>query len=171
MSGQVHSKQDVVNSSPGAPWRAGFTLIELIIVIVIVASLATIGFVQYQRMIERARGSEARRVLGGIRTNAAAYWIARSDVVANTVPTGTFVPSNLGMGSDLGEIPTACAAGPGSSLSYYFAYTIQQSATNDGFTATATRCTQGGKSPTGPADSLTMTTDFVSGTDTWSGTY
>ena len=149
----------------------GFTLIEIVIVIIIIGVLASLGFVQYQRMIERSRGSEARSVMGGLRTNAAAYWIARSDITGNTVTVNTFVPTNLGMGSEVGQIPTACRA-TGSSPSYYFAYTITQRATNDGFTATATRCTANGKGPTGPlAETLTLTTNFADGTDVWSGSY
>jgi len=109
--------------------------------------------------------------MGGLRTNAAAYWIARSDITGNTVTVNTFVPTNLGMGSEVGQIPTACRA-TGSSPSYYFAYTITQRATNDGFTATATRCTANGKGPTGPlAETLTLTTNFADGTDVWSGSY
>jgi len=148
--------------------KKGFTLIELIVVIVIIGILATLGFSQYQRMLERARGAEARSVLGGIRTQAAAVWIART---GTSIPAGSLVATNLGMGSDLGQIPTACAAA-GSSPSYFFAYTIAQNGSNDGFTATATRCTQNGKSPVGPAaDTLTLTTNFTNGTDVWAGSF
>jgi len=148
--------------------KKGFTLIELIVVIVIIGILATLGFSQYQRMLERARGAEARSVIGGLRTQCAAVWIART---GTSVSANSFVATNLGMGSTVGQIPTACAAA-GSSPSYFFAYTIAQNASSDGFTATATRCTANGKSPVGPAaDSLILATNFTNGTDNWSGSF
>ena len=38
----------------------GFTLLELIMVIIIIGILATLGFAQYGAMIEKSRGGEAR---------------------------------------------------------------------------------------------------------------
>jgi len=47
--------------------KKGFTLLELIIVIIIVGILATLGFVQYASVIERGRFAEARANLGTLR--------------------------------------------------------------------------------------------------------
>lgn len=46
--------------------KKGFTLLELIIVIIIIGILATLGLTQYARMVERGRGAEARQLLGNI---------------------------------------------------------------------------------------------------------
>jgi len=151
--------------------KKGFTLIELIVVIIIIGILATLGFAQYQRMIERARGAEARSVLGAIRTQAAALWIENhSPGTAPTVATTLFVNTNLGLGSEVGHIPTACASA-GSSVGYFFRYNVGTT-TSTGFTATATRCTVTGKNPPASAqDSLQLITDFQAGTDQWVGSY
>ncbi len=151
--------------------KKGFTLLELIVVIVIIGILATLGFAQYTRMIERSRGAEAREVLGTIRTQAAALWVGNNSGTPPTMPAGTIVNSAVGIGNNAGQIASACnAAAP--STSYYFSYNIAQNATNDGFVATAIRCTgANGKQPgNATADTLILTSSFANGTDTWSGT-
>ena len=155
--------------------KKGFTLLELIVVIVIIGILATLGFAQYTRMIERSRGAEARSVLGAIRTQAAAIWI---DLGASNVPpglpAGAIQNSTLGIGILPGQISNTCtAAAP--STSYYFMYNVPINAAGaTTYTATATRCTGAGmgKNPPGPSAGMTLTlfTDFVNGTDTWGGT-
>lgn len=146
--------------------RKGFTLIELIIVIIIIGILATLGFAQYVRMIERARGAEARSVLGAIRTQAATLWIEmNTGGAAPAMPTANeFTNARVGIGNNPGQIALAC------NTNYYFSYNL--TATNlYGFTAEATRCTAGGKPPQGPgATTLTLTTNFSDGTDIWGGT-
>lgn len=54
--------------------KKGFTLLELIIVIIIIGILATLGFTQYERMVERGRSAEARTILGQIRQAQVAYY-------------------------------------------------------------------------------------------------
>jgi len=147
--------------------KKGFTLLELIVVIIIIGILATLGFSQYTRMIERSRGAEARSVLGNIRTQAAALWIERS--AAGVMPAADmFTNDAVGIGVNAGQISSDCAgtSGPG----YFFSYDMTASTTT-GFTATAVRCIAGGKAPVGPAAlTLTLTTDFALGQDTWGGT-
>ena len=58
----------------------GFTLLELVVVILIVGVLATLGFTQYGRMVERARGAEARQNIGYMRKLAAAYRLQNGSV-------------------------------------------------------------------------------------------
>ena len=53
--------------------RGGFTLLELLMVVIIIAILASIALPQYLRTAERARASEALQVLGAIRTSEMRY--------------------------------------------------------------------------------------------------
>lgn len=149
--------------------KKGFTLLELIVVIIIIGVLATLGFGQYTRMIERARGAEARQVAGSLRTQAAALWLERHDA-AGVVPASTITNAAVGIGGQAGQIPNTCGAA--SSPGYFFRYGVAQNAANTGMVVTATRCIGGtSKTPVGPAaTTLTLTSDFNAGTDTWGGT-
>ena len=122
--------------------RKGFTLIELIVVIIIVGILASVGMTQYTKVVEKGRAAEARLILGSLRTAE----------IANQMETGNYdTVANLGVAA-----PTACAG------THYFSYSCA-AATG---TCTATRCTAGGKNPDG-AVAYTKTVD-VNGT--WGGT-
>ena len=59
--------------------RKGFTLIEIMIVIIIVGILATMGIVQYTKAIEKARGAEAKNFLGSLRSQCGAIYLENSD--------------------------------------------------------------------------------------------
>ena len=52
----------------------GFTLLELIVVLVIVGVLATLGITQYAEVVERARVAEAKVRIGYMRQLAMAYY-------------------------------------------------------------------------------------------------
>lgn len=141
--------------------KRGFTLLELVVVIIILGVLATLGIQQYGRMIERARGAEARTIIGQIRSSAAAYRLENGSL---TPAAGNFNNSRAGIGPSTDQIPSACR------VTHYFRYTTGN-VTADGLTITATRCTAGGKTPNAAtALNVVLTTDFVAGTDQWSGT-
>jgi prepilin-type N-terminal cleavage/methylation domain-containing protein len=133
--------------------RKGFTLMELIIVIIIVGILATVGFGQYQRIIERGRTAEAKTMLGQIRTAQEAY----------KTEFGTYAMDIIGAPANIRSIlvdttvPTACQ------LSHYFMYTIL-SADETTFSAQADRCTAAGKEPNIPAGSVYLITIDQDGT-------
>ena len=137
--------------------KKGFTLLELIIVIIIIGILATLGFVQYSSVIEKSRGAEARAVISTLRTQAVAK--SMNITTATTIDPTT----DLGLGTATGQISTSCAA------ANYFSYSAS-GCTGAGCTFTATRCTASGKAPQGGAANTLILTWTSAGTDTWSGT-
>ncbi|MDD4980854.1 MAG: type II secretion system protein [Candidatus Omnitrophica bacterium] len=139
--------------------KKGFTLLELIVVMIIIGILATLGIQQYARATERARGAEARQVLGQIRTTAAGFRLQNGNSCAG------FGNDQAGIGTETDRIPIDCTR-----ATHYFRYGVT-AATADAIILTATRCTgTNGKQPgASTAFQLTLNTDFVLGTDTWAG--
>ena len=122
--------------------KKGFTLLELIVVIIIIGILATLGFTQYTMVIEKGRTAEAKALLGELRTAEVAYNMENGTYGAiSSIPVGA---------------PTACTA------THYFSYTA---AANQSL-ATATRCSASGKAPNASAYSITLNYD----TGLWNGT-
>jgi len=122
----------------------GFTLLELVVVVIILGILATLGFTQYTKMVEKGRTAEAKLVLGQIRSAQQAYNMQYGGF--------TTVIGNLPV-----QPPTAC----GASGNHYFSYNV--SAT----TATARRCTANGKLPVASSQyrvTLTYGTGVFGGT-------
>lgn len=120
--------------------KEAFTLLELIIVIIILGVLVTLGFTQYIRMVEKARGAEAKQILGDIRKLAIAYCLANGAItgISNR-------DLNIGTGSDM--IPSTC------NNTHYFSYFAYVEADGVHLNIGANRCQSGGKSPdwSGPA--------------------
>lgn len=129
---------------------AGFTVIEMIVVVVVIGILASIALPRYLRVVEKGRSAEARHVLGLIRDAEIAYYFD-FDGYTNSLAL-------LGV-----QVPAACNA------SYYFSYVIAGAPAS--FTATATRCIgAAGRRPGGqtafvlnitPAGALDGTAEFV----------
>ncbi len=55
--------------SKGNKKRAGFTLVELMIVVIVVGILAAAAIPIYSRVMDRARASEGKALLGTVRTH------------------------------------------------------------------------------------------------------
>jgi len=118
--------------------KKGFTLLELLIVIIIIGVLAVIALTQYKNLTERARSSEAKSIISGIRT---AEKVVKED-------TGNFTADMGILGEVITTPPTAC------NVTNWFRYAITAGAGScpaggavPCFQVTATRCTSLGKSP------------------------
>jgi len=115
--------------------KHGFTLLELIIVIIIVGILATLGLNQYTNIVESGRGAEAKASIGVVRKLHQQYYLANGTRTGETA-------SDVGIGSALDQFPTSCGS------SFYFRYGYFQSSMGDPVIGVyAYRCTSGGKSP------------------------
>jgi prepilin-type N-terminal cleavage/methylation domain-containing protein len=107
--------------------KRGFTLLELIVVIIILGILATLGFTQYARVIEKGRLGEALNNLGMLRKMSLVYYQEHGTYEAYT-------------GAD--EFGLALPSG-GCNTNFYFAYNCDGTGN-----CIADRCSSGGK----PAD-------------------
>jgi len=138
--------------------KKGFTLLELMVVIIILGVLATLGVMQYQAAIEKSRGAEARQIIGQLRSQCAALYMERGTTAQCTT-------NNLGIGVDIpGPAAGDCAG------THFFAYNATP-APLAGITFLATRCTGGGKTPDATvAGTLQLVTTYTTGADDWTTT-
>jgi len=136
--------------------KKGFTLLELLVVIIILGILAALGLARYFRVVEKSRSSEARQVIGVIRESAAAYYADNLDLVG-------FGNSYAGIGAASEDIPVGCRS------SHYFSYNAAMSGGGN-VIITATRCTAGGKAPNAGAATtieLVVSSIYNGVDDTW----
>jgi len=132
--------------------KFGFTLLELIVVIIIIGILATLGFIQYTSVIEKGRKAEARANLGTLRTLEKAYY----EDTASVGGTGAYSDLlNLASG-----LPTANCA-----TTHYFLYNCVSGTGS----CSATRCSTGGKPPNIAAASAYTITLSIDGAFTGGG--
>lgn len=140
--------------------RRGFTLLELLVVIIILGVLSTLGLMQYTRIIEKSRGAEPKAILGSLRQMATAYRLENNNVTGIS-------DAQLSLGSSAGDIPTLCAG----QESHFFQYNA--TCAEPTCTFKATRCSTGGKKPEGGTvyggKVLNLTSNFTSGSDLWGG--
>jgi len=133
--------------------KKGFTLVELLIVVIIIGILATIAMPQYQRFVERSRAAEANTILGAIRNAEEVYKIDNAKYLVVT---------------DAGDIATGPSANNKKLMSilpvkdsteHYFKYTVLISPNGLKFLAIAER-------KQSPADDNKGKTPNLTSTDT-----
>jgi len=81
--------------------KKGFTLLELLIVVIIIGVLAALGLNQYSRTIEKSRSAEARNMIGQVRQIASAYYQGHGTLIGFTADM-----ANIGAAAD--QLPSAC---------------------------------------------------------------
>jgi type IV pilus assembly protein PilE len=123
----------------------GFSLIELMVVLVIVAVLGTISVVQYSQFVEKTRVDEAKQGLWAVRVALGQFRMDHRD------PPASFSALNL----TAGEYPGNCRA------EKFFSYGINSTH------VMANRCTSSGKPPQGRV-AYTITLELIN--STWGGT-
>lgn len=74
----------------------GFTLIEVLIVVIIIGILATLMMPQIGGMMERARVAEAKQILGAIRTTLMVYYMERTTFPTTAAANTAAVESVIG---------------------------------------------------------------------------
>jgi len=121
-----------------------FTLLELIVVILIVGILATLGFVQYQSVIEKGRTAEGVNTLGTLRKLQMAYY-QELGAYMNTAELAVKASVPTGMSY-------AC-----SNANYYFQYRVLL------YYIYAFRCTSGGKTPNNTSGNYYLRLDMRTG--------
>ena len=116
----------------------GFTLLELIVVLIVMAALVAIALPQYAGFVERARASEAITALGAIK-------VAEE---ANRLQTGAYTATMANLGLTLNNVNWTYAVVPNAGVA---------------FTATATRTAANG----GTAGQLITMNYTAAGVTTW----
>jgi len=83
---------------PASVGQAGFTLIELMIVVAIVGILASVAIPAYSDYTVRAKVTEAVTAAGAIKTSVADYYYANGDLPTSNAEAGIGEPASFASG-------------------------------------------------------------------------
>ncbi len=131
--------------------QKGFTLIELLVVIAIIGILSSVVLVSLQS--SRAKARDAKRIadIGSIQQALALYYDSNNQYPATLhgLVTANLLSSDP-VGPNTGETYSYSVASGGSdgSLSYHLGSTLEQVAVGSGVLASASKCNDGGATPT-----------------------
>lgn len=102
--------------------RKGFTLLEVLMVVIIIGILAGIALPQYTATIEKARSGEAVANIGSIRTALDRYWYQNNDLSTATLPASGETNLDINNPNDvIGKLYTYAisgCSGPGAERTY-----------------------------------------------------
>ena len=95
--------------------QRGFSLIELMIVVTVIAILGTLAVSSYRQYVLRANRAEAWSALLQVQTGEEKYYMQNTTYTADLTPTGLGLSLNgaltLNGNYTITVVPTACAAG------------------------------------------------------------
>jgi len=128
--------------------KNGFTMLELLMVVIIIGILATIALPQYMSFVEKARAAEAMTTIGALRTAENLY----------KLENGTYSPNVADLTI---TVPTSGAA-------TYWTYSVS-GASETGFSVTSSR-TSKKASASVIGQTIVMTWNDSSG-ESWSGSH
>jgi len=111
--------------------KKGFTLIELITVVIIIAIMAALALPQYTRFIERSQASTAKNALDMIRKAEATYFTLNSQYLPCTSNSG----SNCNLTVEIPEVARVFNYTAGKD----WEYAVTSVSPFNNYTATATR--------------------------------
>jgi type II secretion system protein G len=120
--------------------KKGFTLIEVLIVVIILGILATISVPQFTKMVARARTAEAYSTLGAIKTAQEIYRLENDTYVADLTALDVTFPDGDGTTSSTNfdytavayaDTYTITADGKEGSIAEGISVTLEQDGTTD----------------------------------------
>jgi len=74
--------------------KQAFTLIELLVVVLIIGILAAVALPQYQKAVEKSRGTQALALLHAVLQAEQAYYLANGETTSDRDALGIDLPTN-----------------------------------------------------------------------------
>ncbi|MBL7157600.1 MAG: prepilin-type N-terminal cleavage/methylation domain-containing protein [Candidatus Omnitrophica bacterium] len=143
--------------------KKGFTLLELILVVIVIAILATLAVPRFTGMAEKARSAEATNTIGAIKTAEDLVHLEKAEYISDAVGDGTALPLKFNVNA--------------ASMAVYWSYGVvvvpATKTTKYVVTATRTPKRAGGVPPAGyQGQTIILTWDeATTPPETWSGSH